>query len=344
MQDSMRPPGRAVTLCPTEQGIASSNANDGWLCGPAFLSRRRQLAASLAGKESAKEKVGEMIKTVSAHAYFEAQYALRKSLPSFGADVAEWEALSADDRFTAYASQVERYGRHPRQTYELFKAVPREAGRGLAVFSHGGFWRAMQREQFRFMALPFLKRGLDCAILEYRLMPEFRLADLVDDTLAALRHLSENRDRLKLAGRTLIAGHSAGAHLALYATMAARKAGVPLGETALLLFSGVYDIYSVAPTSIGDETRITPEEIAAWSVYNGATLDGQKAVFVVGGDETEDFKRQTFLGAQQLCRRGEDGVVMVDGANHLTLLTQFTLNDVLCDAILARLEPAPIER
>jgi arylformamidase len=278
-----------------------------------------------------------MFRTVSAHDYFENAYVLRKSLQGFGAYVAEWEALSADHCFTGHSFHVEAYGGHPRQTLEIFKAAPGEPGKGMAVFIHGGFWRAMQREQSRFMAAPFLKRGYDCAILEYRLMPEFGLRDLVDDTVAALRHLAENASRLRLAGRTIIAGHSAGAHLALYATMEARKAGVPLGETSLMLFSGVFDIYSVRPTSVGDENRVTPEEVAAWSIYSGATLGGQKAVFIMGGEETDDFKRQTLFGAQQLCRKGDDEVFVVEGANHLTVLLEFARNDRLADAVLARL-------
>ena len=278
-----------------------------------------------------------MLRTISAHDYFEQQYALRKSLPSFGADVAEWEALSADHHFAGHAARVERYGDHPRQTLELFKARPGEPGRGLAVFLHGGFWRAMQREQFRFMATPFLKRGFDCAVAEYRLMPEFRLGALVDDTLAGLSWLADNAERLKLAGPWLIAGHSAGAHLALYAAMAARMRAMALGEAALLLLSGVYDIHSVAPTSLGDETAVTPEEVAAWSITSGASLGGQKAVFVVGGAETEGFRRQTLFGAQQLCRKGEDEVLVVEGANHLSLLTEFARDEDLRDAILSRL-------
>jgi arylformamidase len=279
-----------------------------------------------------------MFRTVSAHDYFEQQYALRKSLPSFGADVAEWEALSADAHFAGHGFQVERFGDHPRQTLELFKARPGEQGRGLAVFLHGGFWRAMERQQFRFMATPFLKRGFDCAIAEYRLMPGFRLADLVDDAVAGVAFLSANAERLKLTAPTLIAGHSAGAHLALYATMSARQQGFAWDETPLLLLSGVFDIHDVARTSLGGETAITPEEVAAWSITSGAALgSSQKAVFVVGGAETEGFQRQTLFGAQQLCREGEDEVIIVDGANHLTLLTEFARSAALSDALLARL-------
>jgi arylformamidase len=278
-----------------------------------------------------------MYRTVSARGHFEMQYALRKSLPSFAADVARWEALSEDRCFAGHGFHVERYGDHPRQTLELFKAAPGQPGRGLAVFIHGGFWRAMQREQSRFMATPFLKRGFDCAVIEYRLMPEFRLPDLVEDTVAALRHLADNAERLMLAGRTVIAGHSAGAHLALYATMPSRVRAPLFPDASLLLLSGVFDIFAVCRTSIGAETAITPAEVADWSIYSGADLGGRKAVFVVGGAETEDFQRQSLIGAQLLCGPGEDDVIIVDGANHLTLLTALASDDALCDAVLARL-------
>lgn len=275
-----------------------------------------------------------MFEIVSASDYFEPHYALRKTLASFDADVAEWERLSAADNFLGREITVERYGDHPRQTIEIFKATPGKPGKRLAAFIHGGFWRAMQREQSRFMATPFLKRGYDCAIVEYRLMPGFRLHDLVDDALSALRHLTENAERLKLPAAKIVAGHSAGAHLALYATMAARERDIKLGETALLLFSGVFDIFPVGSTSIGAELAMPREEIARWSIYAGAGLGAQKAAFAIGGQETGDFKRQTFLAAQLLGRGDERNIFTVHGANHLTLLTRFASEDALCDAML----------
>jgi len=282
-------------------------------------------------------KADPVFKTLSAHDYFETQYVLRKSLPSFHEHVAEWEALSEDRCFSAHSFHIERYGEHPRQTLEVFKAAPGEMGKGLAIFIHGGFWRAMQREQSRFMATPFLKRGYDCVIAEYRLMPEFRLKDLVDDTVAALRHLAEGSARLMLSSAKIIAGHSAGAHLAVYGTAQARKEGVALGETALLLFSGVFDIFPVQGTSIGDELAMQRDEVAAWSLYSGADLGGQRTAYVVGGAETDDFQRQTFLAAQILGRGKEECIFSVDTANHLTVLTAFARNDALCDAVLAAL-------
>lgn len=282
-----------------------------------------------------------MFTVLSAQDYFEPHYMLRKSLPTFAEHVAEWERLSADEHFSGYGVSVERYGDHPRQTIEIFKARPGQTGEALAIFIHGGFWRAMQREQFRFMATPFLKRGIDCVVTEYRLMPSFRLADLVADTVSALRRIAELAGPMKLAEKRILMGHSAGAHLALYGAAAARKETIPQGQISFLFFSGVFDIFAIQETGLGDELKMPPEEVARWSVYSGgADLAGLPALFLAGGDETEDFKRQTFIGAQMLGRGKQRNIVLVDGANHLTLLTKFAGNDALFDGVMETLRGA----
>jgi len=278
-----------------------------------------------------------MFTKTTARSYFDRQYALRKSLPGFAGDVAKWERLSKDACFENHEVFVENYGQHPRQTMEVFKADRGKTGRGLAIFIHGGFWRAMEREQSRFMATPFLKRGIDCIIIEYRLMPEFRLADLVEDTAAALRHIASISRSAGLSGNRIIAGHSAGAHLAVHGTALAQSQGLALPNDALLLFSGVYDIFPVAQTDIGDELKMSQAEVAQWSIYSGASTNNQPAVFVVGNDETDEFKRQTYLGAQMLGQDNQENIFIVENANHLTLLTSFCQNDQLFDTILADL-------
>ncbi len=274
-----------------------------------------------------------MFTKISPRSYFDHQYVLRKTLTSFADDVAEWERNSKDACFENHEFFVEKYGEHRRQTMEVFKADANETGRGLAIFIHGGFWRAMEREQSRFMAQPFLKRGIDCIILEYRLMPEFRLSDLVADTVSALRHIAEISDRARLSANRIIAGHSAGAHLALFGTAQAHTQGLCLPNDALLLLSGVYDIYPVVKTDIGDELRMSQTEAAQWSIYSGVKTNNQPTVFVVGNDETDDFKRQTFLGAQMLSESNDENIFIIDGANHLSLLTTFCQNDAVFEAI-----------
>jgi arylformamidase len=274
-----------------------------------------------------------MFRKTSAHDYFEEQFVLRKTLPDFAGDVAEWERLSTDDNFRGHECFVETYGPHPRQTVEIFKADAESEGRGLFIFAHGGFWRAMEREQSRFMATPFLKRGYDVAITEYRLMPQFRLADLVDDTVAALVHLAEISGPARLSANRIISGHSAGAHLALHGALRAAEHGAVSGDDMLLLFSGVFDIFPVQGTAIGDELKMPVKEVADWSLYPGMRID-HPVFFIVGDDETDDFKRQSYIGAELLGRGSQNNIAFVDGCNHLTLLTKFATDDALFDALL----------
>lgn len=274
-----------------------------------------------------------MFRKTSAHDYFEEQFVLRKTLPDFAGDVAEWERLSTDDNFRGHECFVETYGPHPRQTVEIFKADAESEGRGLFIFAHGGFWRAMEREQSRFMATPFLKRGYDVAITEYRLMPQFRLADLVDDTVAALVHLAEISGPARLSANRIISGHSAGAHLALHGALRAAEHGAVSGDDMLLLFSGVFDIFPVQGTAIGDELKMPVKEVADWSLYPGMRID-HPVFFIVGDDETDDFKRQSYIGAELLGRGSQNNIAFVNGCNHLTLLTKFATDDALFDALL----------
>lgn len=279
------------------------------------------------------------MKQFSAQSYFEPQYVLRQTLPAFHEHIAEWERLSEERYFSANASHVVSYGEHPRQNYELLKVAEGHEVKGLAVFIHGGFWRAMDREQSRFVAQPFLANGYDCVIAEYRLMPEFRLENLVQDTADMLSSLADNRRPYSLADNVILAGHSAGAHLAVFGLQRARQMGVSISDCSLLLLSGVFDIYPVSKTSIGDDLRMSDEEIKRWSLYDAKLELGTEPLFVAGEIETDEFKRQTIVGAQQLGSQGVENILFVPEANHLSLMTEFAVNDDLnrlCLAMLAR--------
>ncbi len=79
------------------------------------------------------------------------------------------------------------------------------------------------------------------------------------------------------------------------------------------------------------------EEVARWSVYSGGDLAGRPAAFLAGADETDDFKRQTYIGAQMLGRGRDNAIMLVDGANHLTLLLKFAQSDTLFNAAMSKL-------
>ncbi|MGB0865188.1 MAG: alpha/beta hydrolase [Granulosicoccaceae bacterium] len=274
-----------------------------------------------------------MISFDSAQRYFSHAYMLRETIPDFHAEVERWESLgqTLEEDLVDYkwSSETLRYGEHPRQDLQLYRAQAGATGKGLAVFIHGGFWRMMARAQSHFMARPYLEAGWDCAVLEYRLMPEFRLSELVDDTAAAL-HLLHSLDNWP---KRMLSGHSAGAHLAWHGGLAARAAGASGTQDSLLLISPVFDIFAVQSTPIITELDMPMDEAAKWSCYHGFANADQAVQLAVGEDETEDFKRQAYMGSQMMGRGEQQNIALLGGCNHLSVVTQIATEQAVFDAL-----------
>jgi acetyl esterase/lipase len=121
---------------------------------------------------------------------------------------------------------VHAYGRHRSQVGELFE--PEGPAVGVAVVLHGGFWRASyDRHLMNDLCRDLAAYGWRAWNLEYR-----RLGDgggwpeTFDDVAAGIASLPASK------GPTVVIGHSAGGHLALWAaaqglvTHAVSQAGV----------------------------------------------------------------------------------------------------------------------
>ncbi|MGP3977181.1 alpha/beta hydrolase family protein [Streptomyces sp. 8N114] len=112
----------------------------------------------------------------------------------------------------AVPERQERYGPHPSQVIDLYGEA---AGGGRVVLLHGGFWREeWDRSHLSPFAAALAGQGIPVALVEYR-----RVGGgggwpaTVEDIDAALDHLG--------ATPSVLFGHSAGGHLALWA--AARR-------------------------------------------------------------------------------------------------------------------------
>lgn len=279
-----------------------------------------------------------MMLRTSAKEYFESQYVLRKTMPTFAEDLARWEDLSSEENFRDLNTKIFKFGPHSRQTFELLQARSEPSDKGLAIFIHGGFWRSISRQQSRFMARPFIDAGYDCIISEYRLMPEFRLEQLVDDIAQMLLYVKDMQDRGLLGQKLLLSGHSAGAHLAAFGLGQAGELGFSSTDCALIYLSGVFDIYPVSITTIGNELAMTQDEIKRWSVYEADLEQHKKSMFVVGAEETDEFKRQSIIGSQFLGPEDKNNILEIPDVNHLTLLTEFAQDELICHEILSSLD------
>lgn len=204
-------------------------------------------------------------------------------LDAYASKSAETRALLADGSDIAL-----KYGPHPRHLLDFFSCGVK--GAPLAVFVHGGFWCELDQSSFSFPANEVINSGAHFASITYRLAPEASLSSIVVDVENALRWLCDNADTLGFdKERIVLVGHSAGAHLA--AMMLASATAPPIA--AAMLISGVYDLAPVQKSYVNDTVRILDEEVMRCSPLKLRPAQFCPVDVIVGGIETDEFKRQS---------------------------------------------------
>lgn len=121
--------------------------------------------------------------------------------------------------------------------------------RGCYLHMHGGGW-ALGGADRQDQTLSRLAGAARLAVvsLDYRRAPEHPHPAARDDCLAAIHWLAANEQRELRADRLILAGESAGAHLAALALLALRDRGEAETVAAANLAYGVYDV-SMTPSA-----------------------------------------------------------------------------------------------
>jgi acetyl esterase/lipase len=125
-----------------------------------------------------------------------------------------------------------RYGPGPRQMLDL--TLPRDASARtpLVVFFHGGAWQTGSRGDYAFLARALAAEGFAVALPDYRLWPQARWPDFLEDGASAIAWL---RSAAPAPRRPLfVMGHSAGGFIAAALALDPRwLARLPEGRGAL---------------------------------------------------------------------------------------------------------------
>jgi acetyl esterase/lipase len=117
---------------------------------------------------------------------------------------------------------------------DLYLPVDSSAAAPLLVLVHGGSWRAGDRTELPALARYFAARGIAVAVPDYRLAPAHRFPAARDDVLAATDFLRARAGALGIdPGRVAYIGRSAGAQVAVSATMASAADPAVRGAVSL---------------------------------------------------------------------------------------------------------------
>ncbi len=180
------------------------------------------------------------------------------------------------------------YGDDPREAFDLW--LPEGKPRGLLIFIHGGWWMHFSKDYFSDIAAGPLARGWAVAIPSYTLLPGISLTGLVDQTRGAVETIARTIPGIPL----VIAGHSAGGHLA---AMMGTDAGPDPATHARLIrivaISGVHDLRPLRGLPINETLGITATETGTLSPALLNPRPGFDLIAWSGADELPEFRRQT---------------------------------------------------
>jgi acetyl esterase/lipase len=204
---------------------------------------------------------------------------------------------------------------------------------GLAVFVHGGYWRAFGKSDWSHLATGALARGWAVAMPGYTLCPQIRVSGITRQIGAAITAAAR-----ALGGPIRLAGHSAGGHLVtrmlcedtpLPEAVAARIASV-------VSISGVHDLRPLLRTALNADTRLDRTEAATESPALLTPRPGVPVTCWVGAAERPEFRRQSGLLANIWTGCGVRIRVVEDpGRHHFNIIDGLTERDSpLTDALL----------
>jgi arylformamidase len=210
--------------------------------------------------------------------------------------------------YRAHSPTTIRYGSLATQTIDLF-TLPGGTTPPVLVFFHGGYWQELSKRESAFAATDCLAHGIAYAAVDYTLAPEATLSEIVDECRAALGAL----DRF---GDVVVAGSSAGAHLA---SMVALEAGARIKGAVLV--SGVYDLEPLIGTSINAALGLDAAEAARVSPLRAPLGGFPPSLVCWGNNETGQFKRQSLVFAEAVRAAGRDCATFeCDGRNHFDVI------------------------
>lgn len=233
-------------------------------------------------------------------AWYDAQYHTRAGIPEALDILAQWGERSAATRAALPARLDLAYGDGPGETLDLFPAARRQAP--LLVYIHGGYWRALDKRDQSFVAAPFVAAGVSVILPNYALAPAVSVQHIVHQMVRALAWVWQQAPALGVDRRRIVvAGHSAGGHLATM-MLACRwpevLAGMPAAPwRAALSLSGVYDLEPLrhAPF-LAPDLRLTAAGARQLSPARfPPPAVGSRLLALVGGDESAEFQRQNRL-------------------------------------------------
>jgi acetyl esterase/lipase len=216
------------------------------------------------------------------------------------------------------------YGADPRQKLDLY-APPGARDLPLLTFFYGGSWDSGSKDLYRWAGLALASQGFVVAVPDYRLVPEVRFPDFVEDcAVAVAKAAALAPEHGADPTRLLLSGHSAGAYNAAMIALDKRylqRAGVdPARVKAFAGLAGPYDFYPF-DVKASIEAFGGVSDPRATQPINFVRPDAPPLWLAAGDKDTTVRPRNSIvLGEKERQAGGTAEVKLYPGLDHVSLV------------------------
>jgi arylformamidase len=252
------------------------------------------------------------------------EYSPSATVASLDPYVAKWR--KAGDRARHNLQNVcVHYGAHADadEVFDAFRA--KRPGSPVHVFLHGGYWRALSKDEASFYAEHIVSAGAAFVAVNYSLAPHASLDTIVDQCRRCLAWVYGNAQALNADAKSIhVAGHSAGGHLAgmLAVTDWARLFGLPpdLVRGACVV-SGLFDMEPVRLSHVNGWLRLDHEAAYRNSPIRHIPALGCPLIVAWADGETGEFVRQSREFGEAWMAKGFDCQLIEEAKqNHFSVI------------------------
>jgi len=219
------------------------------------------------------------------------------------------------------------FGDTPAEVIDVYPASNGDTNTPVMIYFHGGYWFSRHKDDFRFLPEGFAPAGAMVVVVNYALIPDVDMAELIRQCRASVVWAHQNAATYGGNPDNLyIAGHSAGGHITamMFATDWSEW-NVPTSSIkGGFAISGLYDLEPIRLNYMNPTLGFTEETVAEYSPLHLTPTVKSPIVFAVGGAETPEFQRHNTLLSGPWARAGVScEEIVVPEMNHFTILNDF---------------------